>query len=116
FVDRRAAQLMRRLDAGKNQELLSAVTRRGEVVVEGHPVGQVEGFGFLPDPLSEGEGRRLVLRAARRALREEMPLRVGRLQAEPDAAFAWLPSQRIAWAGAPVARLRPGAAALRPLV
>jgi ATP-dependent RNA helicase SUPV3L1/SUV3 len=116
FVDRRAAQLMRRLDGGAPEELLSAVTRRGEVVVEGHPVGHVEGFGFLPDPLSEGEERRLVLRAARRALRAEMPLRVGRLEAEPDAGFAWLPRQRIAWAGAAVARLRPGAEALRPVV
>ena len=74
FVDRRAAHLIRRLEAGERETLLSAVTRRGEVVVEGHPVGQVEGFGFVPDPLSAGDGRRLVLRAARRALRGEIPL------------------------------------------
>ena len=92
------------------------MTRRGEVVVEGHPVGQVEGFGFVPDPLSEGEARRLVLRAARRALRAEMPLRVGRLEGEPDTGLAWLADQRITWAGAPVARLRPGPDALRPQV
>ena len=116
FVDRRAAHLMRRLEAGEQDELLSAVTRRGEVVVEGHPVGHMEGFGFVPDPLCEGEERRLVLRAARRALREEVPLRVGRLEAETDAALAWIPSQRIVWSGAPVARLRAGAHALRPQV
>nr|MDA8254006.1 DNA helicase [Rhodospirillales bacterium] len=57
-----------------------------------------------------------VLRAARRALREEMPRRVARLEAAVDDAFAWLPSQRIAWEGTPIARLRPGATALRPLV
>ena len=116
FVDRRAALLLRRLDAGEAEELLSAVTRRGEVVVEGHPVGHVEGFGFVPDPLSEGDERRLVLRAARRALRAEIPLRVGRLETAADAAFAWLADNRLAWAGAPVARLRPGPNALRPLV
>jgi ATP-dependent RNA helicase SUPV3L1/SUV3 len=116
FVDRRAAHLIRRLEAGERDKLLSAVTRRGEVVVEGHPVGQIEGFGFVPDPLSEGDGRRLVLRAARRALRGEMPLRVARLEAEPDGAFAWLPSQHIAWAGVAVARLRPGATALQPQI
>jgi ATP-dependent RNA helicase SUPV3L1/SUV3 len=116
FVDRRAALLMRRLDAGEGEDLLSAVTRRGEVVVEGHPVGHVAGFGFVPDPLSEGDERRLVLRAARRALRAEMPLRVGRLEAEADAAFAWQPDNRLAWSGVPVARLRPGPDALRPLV
>jgi len=116
FVDRRAAHLIRRLEAGERDKLASAVTRRGEVVVEGHPVGQVEGFGFVPDPLSEGDGRRLVLRAARRALLGEMPQRVARLEGEPDAAFAWLPGQQIAWAGVPVARLRPGADALHPQV
>ncbi len=116
FVDRRAAHLMRRLEAGEGEALLSAVTRRGEVVVEGHNVGHVAGFGFVPDPMSEGAARRLVVRAARRALREEMPLRVGRLESEPDAGFTWLPGQQITWAGAPVARLRPGADALRPLV
>ncbi len=57
FVDRRAAHLMRRLDGGEGEELLSAVTARGEVVVEGHPVGHVEGFGFLPDPAAVGEKR-----------------------------------------------------------
>jgi ATP-dependent RNA helicase SUPV3L1/SUV3 len=114
FVDRRAAHLMRRLEAGVAEDLLSAVTRRGEVVVEGHPVGRIEGFDFLPDPLTEGEARKLVLRAARRALREEMPRRVARLEGEPDSAFALLPSRRICWDGAPIARLRAGPSALRP--
>ena len=116
FVDRRAAHLMRKLEAGDGDELLSAVTRRGEVVVEGHPVGHVEGFEFVPDPSSVGDERRLVMRAARRALITEMPLRVSRLEAAADSAFAWLPSQRIAWEGAPVARLRAGASVIRPLV
>jgi ATP-dependent RNA helicase SUPV3L1/SUV3 len=89
FVDRRAAHLMRRLDAGEGQELLSAVTRRGEVVVEGHPVGHVAGFGFLPDPLAVGDEKKLVWRAARRALREEMPRRVALAEAAPDGAFGW---------------------------
>jgi ATP-dependent RNA helicase SUPV3L1/SUV3 len=115
FVDRRAALLLRRLDAPDGEALLSAITRRGEVVVEGHPVGHVEGFGFVPDPLSVGDDRRLVLRAARRALRDEMPRRVARLEAAADAELAWLPSQQLSWAGIPVARLRPGATALRPM-
>ncbi|MBN8892900.1 MAG: DNA helicase, partial [Rhodospirillales bacterium] len=120
FVDRRAAMLMRRLDGGDSTALLSAVTRRGEVVVEGHAVGHVEGFAFVPDPLTGGEERKLVLRAARRALREEMPRRVAALEAAGDAAFtlAAVPQAvlGVTWDGVPVARLRPGATALRPLV
>ena len=114
FVDRRAAHLMRRLEANVIEDLLSAVTRRGEVVVEGHQVGHIEGFGFVPDPLAEGEERKLVLRAARRALREEMPRRLAALEVAPDASFALLPSHRIAWEGVVIARLRCGSTALKP--
>ena len=125
FVDRRAAHLMRRLDAGEAEQLFSAVTLRGEVVVEGHPVGQIEGFAFVPDPDSVGEERKMMLRAARHALRDEMPRRVMRLEAAGDEAFSLTPSAAnggacgavtIAWDGWPVGRLRAGVSALRPAV
>jgi ATP-dependent RNA helicase SUPV3L1/SUV3 len=117
FVDRRAAHLMRRLEEVESgDELLSAVTARGEVVVEGHPVGHVAGFAFLPDPLAEGPEKRLVLRAARRSLREEMPRRVGLLEESPDAVFCLGRDHVITWQDAPVARLRPGPEFVRPMV
>ena len=117
FVDRRAAHLMRRLDATDGTELLSAVTRRGEVVVEGHPVGHVHGFMFVPDPRAAGEEKKLVLRAARRALGKEIPRRVGVLEQAADDAFAFADDTlSLTWDGVPVARLRPGPAALRPRV
>ena len=116
FVDRRSTHLMRRLDATDGQELLSAVTRRGEVVVEGHPVGMLEGFTFAPDPSAAGDEKKLVLRAARRALREEMPRRVAVVEGEPDTAFKLTPSHRIVWGGAPVARIVGGDTALAPRV
>ena len=116
FVDRRSAHLMRRLDAAEGQELLSAVTVRGEVVVEGHAVGHVAGFGFVPDPLAEGEEKKLVLRAARRALRAEMPRRVAAVEAAADAALALTDDHRVLWDGVMIARLRPGASRLAPRV
>ncbi len=116
FVDRRAAVLMRRLEAGDGEELLSAVTAGGEVIVEGHGVGHVAGFGFAPDPLAEGPERRLVLRAARRALQGEMPRRVARLEAAPDAAITLDARHALSWDGAAVARLRPGRSLVRPVV
>ncbi len=114
FVDRRAAHLMRRLD--ESPELLSAVTLRGEVVVEGHSVGHVSGFAFLPDPATEGPERRLVLRAARRALREWMPRRVEAIEAVADTNLGWELDHRLTWAGVAIARLRPGASLLSPAV
>ncbi|WP_144186597.1 helicase-related protein, partial [Elioraea rosea] len=116
FVDRRAAHLIRRLDAGAEEELLSAVTRDGAVVVEGHSVGRVEGFTFHPDPEASGVGRQAVLRAARRALAGEIPRRVAALEGEGDEAFSLTGNSRIAWRGAEVARLAAGADPLRPLV
>ncbi|MCQ4159848.1 DNA helicase, partial [Roseomonas sp. GC11] len=116
FVDRRAAHLIRRLDESAD-ELLSAVTRQGEVVVEGHPVGQVKGFVFEPDAAAgNGEERKLVLRAARRALQSEMPKRVTEIETASDDAFALTPSHRITWNGDEVARLRPGPTPDKPLV
>jgi ATP-dependent RNA helicase SUPV3L1/SUV3 len=121
FVDRRAAHLIRRLD-DTEEELLSAVTRQGEVVVEGHAVGRVEGFLFHPETEAETEEeRKLVLRAARRALREEMPRRIAAVETAKDEAFALTPGHRITWtspgaAPAEIARLRPGSEPGKPQV
>ena len=73
--------------------------------MEGHPVGHIAGFGFLPDPDAVGDEKKLVLRAARRALREEMPRRVALLEAAPDTALALTPDHAVTWDGVPVARL-----------
>jgi len=116
FIDRRAAHLIRRLDAASDADLLSAVTRDGTVIVEGHAVGRVAGFVFHPDPAAEGVGKQAVLRAARRAMAAEVPRRVAALEADEDAAFCLTLTGRIAWRGAEVARLKPGASVLRPLV
>ena len=116
FVDRRAAHLTRRLDEANTEDLLSVVTSRGMVLVEGHEVGQVSGFAFYPDPASQGTEKKLVLRAARRALAQEMPRRVARVEGAPDGAFAVSPRGRILWDGAEIARLRRGPDLLHPAV
>ncbi len=53
FVDRRASVLMRRLR--ENAMLEAEVTATGQVMVEGHHVGSLQGFCFTPDPTAEGE-------------------------------------------------------------
>ncbi|MFC0408998.1 helicase-related protein [Roseomonas elaeocarpi] len=130
FVDRRAAHLMRKLDEN-DEELMSSVTRRGEVMVEGHPVGKLTGFLFEPDTTAETseEERKVVLRAARRALRDEVPRRVSQVEASADDAFGLTPLQRVTWTmpgspppGSPgheaaeIARLKAGPSPDKPLV
>jgi ATP-dependent RNA helicase SUPV3L1/SUV3 len=116
FVDRRAAHLTRRLEASEAEELLSVVSARGVVLVEGHEVGHIEGFTFHPDPASQGAEKKFLLRAARRALGTEMPRRILRAELAADAAFSISLRQRIIWEGAEIAKLRKGATLLRPSV
>ena len=86
------------------------------MVVEGHTVGHITGFTFHPDPLAAAAEKRLVQRAARRALGQEMPRRVALLYDASDAAFAVREDQTIAWDGTPIARLRPGSGLTKPLI
>ena len=117
FVDRRTAVLLKRLKG--REELLAAVTRSGDVLVEGHFVGRLEGFHFAADDL-EGAGgakaAKAVNAAALRALRTEMVSRVKSFCEEPGEAFELAEDGLILWREAPVGRLRAGPVALRPRV
>ena len=112
FVDRRAATLQRRMRDGR--ELVGAITRAGEVLVEGEPVGRLDGFRFSPHDSASPEEAKALMTAALRALRAEIPARVRRCLAEPDEAFALRPDARIAWREASIACLLPGEHPLAP--
>ena len=113
FVDRRAATIGR--ERGENATLLSAVTAPGEVVVEGHRVGHLHGLAFVLDS-DGGRPAPPIVAAARRALMQDVGPRVGRLVAEGDGAFSLGDDGRLAWRGAPVARLIRGETLLAPRI
>jgi ATP-dependent RNA helicase SUPV3L1/SUV3 len=112
FVDRRAAVLTQRLADG--EDLTAAVRADGEVVVEGHPVGRLEGLRFVPDIGSDSEARP-VMGAARRVMPREIARRVDHLEVAGDGAFR-LEGTSIQWDEAPVARLAAGRTAIEPRV
>jgi ATP-dependent RNA helicase SUPV3L1/SUV3 len=114
FIDRRAAGLVRSL--GKGGDLLAGVQAGGAVVVEGHPVGQLDGFRFVTDPTALAGDAKPVLTAARRALRSEIARRVLLLEQAPDSEFTLTALDQVAWNGAPVARLAPGGKLLKPRI
>jgi len=116
FVDRRAAKLTRSLAEGGDARLFSAVTGGGEVVVEGHAVGRVDGFRFEPEASVAGGDARLVLRAARRALASEIPRRITALDIAPDLAFRLVNNGKLLWQGAEVASLSRGSSLLVPAI
>ncbi|MEE8351651.1 MAG: helicase-related protein, partial [Rhodospirillales bacterium] len=87
FVDKRTTALLSRIK--ETDDLLAGVANNGEVTVEGHHIGQLEGFCFRPDgqPGIEGAAEKSVLGAAMRALRGEIEARVQRLSSDADDQF-----------------------------
>src|SRR6202165_2423859 len=69
FVDRRTSMLMRRLR--ENTALESEISKTGEVTVEGHAVGRLEGFRFAADPSAGGSEAKALHAAAQKGLRGE---------------------------------------------
>ncbi|WP_448203659.1 helicase-related protein [Azospirillum sp. sgz302134] len=114
FIDRRTATLVRTLKDGR--ELMGGVRADGEVVVEGHPVGRLEGFRFVPDAPERSEEAKSLLSAARRALREEVASRLRAFEQEPDDVFALGMDGVLMADGLPVAKLGPGPSVLSPAV
>jgi ATP-dependent RNA helicase SUPV3L1/SUV3 len=114
FVDHRHATLVRRMKEGG--ELMSALTRSGDVVVEGHVVGRLEGFEFHADGGLKGDEARHLHTAARRALLREIPGRVKRFEQAEDGEFCLTDNGQILWQDRAVARLVAGDRALKPRV
>ena len=114
FVDRRTARLVRR--RGAWEALAVAVGSGGEVHVEGHFVGTLDGFHFFPDDTGRGAAARAVINAAERALAGEIAGRLRRLEADGDDAFALAPHGVLSWRGTVVGRLAPGPGVLAPRV
>lgn len=114
FVDRRTATLVRRLKTG--EELLAAVRRSGEVIVEGEDVGRLEAFQFRLDPDISDKDSRPVLAATRRALQKEIPKRIATLEEDDDGAFRLDLSGRLYWREAPLGRLTAGDSPLAPRI
>ena len=120
FVDKRTSHLVRRLR--ENRELLGAVRNDGEVLVEGHPVGQLTGFRFAADHFADGKlATKAIERAVLKALRPEILRRIDKLVASSNDTFALSnpeisTSPDLLWHNVPIARLATGEKLLQPRV
>ncbi|MDQ0313812.1 helicase-related protein [Amorphus orientalis] len=112
FVDRRTSVLMRRLR--DNDMLESEITASGDVMVEGHHVGNLHGFRFVPVSTAETPDLKAVRGAAQKALASEFEKRAERLGSAPDAAFVLASDGAVRWHGEAVAKLVPGEETLSP--
>jgi ATP-dependent RNA helicase SUPV3L1/SUV3 len=111
FVDRRSALLVRHL--ASDAELMTAVSKSGEVLIEGAYVGRLEGLSFVPDSV-DGVETRVLVAAASRVLRGEVASRLRLLAADPDGAFAIGPGGDLSWRGGCVGRMAAGEHLLTP--
>lgn len=114
FVDRRTSVLMKRLR--ENAMLEAEISVDGDVYVEGHHVGQLAGFRFVPDQSAEGSDAKAVLAAAQKALALEYEARAARLHASGNSDFAFGSDGTIRWLGDPVAKLAADDSVMRPRV
>ncbi len=114
FIDRRTSVLMRRLR--ENAQLEPEMSKTGEVVVEGHAIGRLDGFVFVADASSGGSEAKALENAAQKALAGEIATRATRLAEAPDEQFVLAADGAVRWTGAAVGKLIAGEEALRPRV
>jgi ATP-dependent RNA helicase SUPV3L1/SUV3 len=96
--------------------LETEITKAGEVVVEGHPIGRLAGFQFAADSASAGPEGRALRAAAQKALAGEIDMRAAKLGHAPDEQFVLASDGSIRWLGEPVGKLTAGDQLLYPRV
>ncbi len=114
FVDRRTSVLMRRLR--ENALLEPEINKTGDVLVEGHAIGRLDGLVFVADASSGGSEAKALQNAAQKALAGEIAARAARLAEAPDEQFVLASDGTIRWTGVAVGKLIAGEEALRPRV
>jgi ATP-dependent RNA helicase SUPV3L1/SUV3 len=112
FVDRRTSVLMRRLR--ENTMLETEIGKSGEVTVEGHAIGRLDGFMFAPDASAAGSEARALNAAAQKALAGEIEARATKLSQAPNDQIVLASDGALRWTGDVVGKLVPGNDVLRP--
>ncbi len=100
----------------EHRELTVMVDKSGNVLVEGHHVGRLEGFRYKPDRSETGAAAKAVIGAAMKALRGNVAMDLGELETDGAEAFGLAPDGTLTWRGEAVARLTKGSDLLKPLL
>ena len=114
FVDRRTSVLMRRLR--ENTMLETEIKKTGEVVVEGHVIGRLDGFTFAADASAAGSEAKALAGCRAQALAGEIDARATKLAQAPEREFVLASDGALRWIGEPVGKLIAGDDVLRPRV
>ena len=114
FVDRRTSVLMRRLR--ENTMLETEIGKTGEVTIEGHVIGRLDGFMFAPDASGAGSDAKALNTAAQKALAGEIEVRATKLSQTSNDQLVLANDGALRWSGDLVGKLTAGDDVLRPRV
>ncbi|MBI1203926.1 MAG: helicase [Rhodopseudomonas sp.] len=115
FVDRRTSVLMRRLR--ENAMLETEIGKTGDVTVEGHVIGRLDGFLFAPDAsAAAGSEAKALNAAAQKVLAGEIENRATKLSQAPNEQIVLANDGVLRWTGELVGKLASGDDTLRPRV
>ncbi len=114
FVDRRTSVLMRRLR--ENTMLETEIGKSGEVTVEGHVIGRLDGFMFAPDASAAGSEAKTLNSAAQKVLASEIEARATKLSQAANEQIVLANDGALRWTGDLVGKLVAGDDTLRPRV
>ena len=114
FVDRRTSVLMRRLR--ENAMLETQIGKSGEVTVEGHVIGRLDGFMFAPDASAGGSEAKALNAAAQKVLAGEIETRATRISQASNDQIVLATDGALRWTGDLVGKLTAGDDTLRPRV
>lgn len=112
FVDRRTTALLASLS--KDDALVTDLTPDGDVMVEGHVVGRLNGLKFEPAVDTRTLEGKAVRGAALAAIRPMLLDRLAAIATAEHSAFALSGDGQVSHAGAPIAKLVNGADWLTP--
>ena len=114
FVDRRTSVLMRRLREKANLE--TEIGKSGEVTVEGHVIGRLDGFMFAPAASTDASEAKALNAAALKALAGEIEARATKLSQASNDQIVLANDGALRWTGDVVGKLIPGDDVVRPRV
>jgi ATP-dependent RNA helicase SUPV3L1/SUV3 len=85
--------------------LNTEIGKTGEVIVEGHVIGRLDGFTFAPDAAEAGSDAKALQATAQKALAGEIEARAEKLSAAKDDSLVLTSDGTIRWTGDAVAKL-----------
>ena len=114
FVDRRTSALVRKLK--DSSQLEAEINEAGDVHVEGHFIGTLDGLRFAADMTANSAEARTLRNIGNKAVVQAITTRAQELTAAADEDISLNEKAEVIWCGMLVGRLAKGETALRPKV